>query len=242
MTYYLPFEDENILFSSDVDLLKEAFEHGEPVVLILDDSNKDRNTGFCRFAVTDDFAADNEFLKLVIARHKKMPLFITESKNLIIKELSMGDLDGVMQIFDNEELSLLKLPEDDKDIEKFYSNKDEAAVYLNNYIKSVYEFYGFGLWGIYSKGDSETLIGIAGFTPKYENDDYLLELGYIVNSEHRCRGIGFEACNAIILYGLDNIEFDRIIIVTDSNNLPSVRLANKLIDIYGNKLTLKLKE
>ena len=214
-------DGQKITISDDVKLLEETAKRGEPIVLILTDDNSDTDTSFARFAIKVDDATDDidslltdDYLRLVIARFYKRPLEIVRTKRLIVRELSRNDTGRLTEIFNTS----------GPDIENFFSNYDEAGEYLERYIRDVYEFYGYGIWGLYLRDDLCEPIGIAGFTPRTEG----LELSYAIEESHRRKGYAFEACSAIIEYADRNIEHDGIFTRMSKDNEASKGLAIKL--------------
>lgn len=232
-----------VYITTDVWKAKEYLESGEPCVLVITDENRDEDMSFARYLVELDEAAlkllvegrDDEvrsilgegYLSMVEARVKEVPLTIAKGQYITLKEFSMENLDDIWDYFENEKPPF---------IESFFDTKDEAKVYLKRYISEVYDFYGYGLWGVFDNFSGD-FAGIVGFTPR-ENTDELdeancsaymdLELGFGIRQKFLRRGFAEEACRLAIAYADENIEYDSVIVRIDPDNVPAQNLARKL--------------
>ena len=70
------------------------------------------------------------------------------------------------------------------------------------------------------------VVGRAGFTPGCSPD--CLEMGYLIREEYRHKGCGMEVCSAILRYAREKLGVSKILLLTDWENLSSIRLAQKL--------------
>lgn len=205
-----------ICISDDNDILNMAGSRGVPVVACLDDSYKEPEQAesqfISRYAVDSLCALDREYLETVYFRTKGIPRRITDTDRLIIRELCRTDLPALLEIYESNE----KTPF----FQSFYDNREEAEEYLNHYIENVYDFYGYGIWGICLKnssayeegknvGTEEPIIGIMGFTPR-EN---ALELGYALQKNYQGKGFVTEAKKALTEYAEHVLDCHNIIIV-----------------------------
>ena len=96
---------------------------------------------------------------------------------------------------------------------------------------------GFGFWTVARRAD-DRIAGWCGLfladNPDYRkqadtgNERFRIELGYLIGSEYRGQGYAAEACREIVRYAFEEIGADRITIRTRRDNLPAVRLAQKL--------------
>ena len=98
--------------------------------------------------------------------------------------------------------------------------------YFAAYVKNQYPLFGYGLWGLFRKNDGE-LLGIAGFdAPPDDSAD--LELGYHIGKDFRRQGHALDACLAALSYAEKELGAERILIRIRRDNLPSLRLSEKL--------------
>ena len=108
--------------------------------------------------------------------------------------------------------------EEDEELEKYLA-----------YIHTVYSVFGFGLWSVVLKKTGE-VIGWCGLQPIGNEDTPLgrIELGYLIDREHRRSGYGYEACRAILDFGFEKLELDEVYAQIDERNRASLRMARKL--------------
>ena len=87
------------------------------------------------------------------------------------------------------------------------------------YRKHQYRFAECGLWALERRADG-VLVGKAGLTDG--------ELGYHIYEPFRRQGYALEACRAIVKYGFETLELDKIRLCTKRSNTASRRLAEKM--------------
>ncbi|MEL6494728.1 MAG: GNAT family N-acetyltransferase [Cyanobacteria bacterium J06623_7] len=80
-------------------------------------------------------------------------------------------------------------------------------------------------WGITIKED--IVIGSCGYK-KIAKRYRRAEIGYEIFAEYRRQGLMSEALNAVIQFGFETMDFNRIEATVDPENLPSILLLNKL--------------
>lgn len=77
-------------------------------------------------------------------------------------------------------------------------------------------------WGLYLEGE---LIGTCGYYRGFENDSG--EIGYVMRSAFRQRGLMFEALQQLTEFGFRSMQLKRITAYTSAENIPSVRMLVK---------------
>ena len=87
------------------------------------------------------------------------------------------------------------------------------------YRKHQYRFAECGLWALERRADG-VLVGKAGLTDG--------ELGYHIYEPFRRQGYALEACRAIVKYGFETLELDKIRLCTKRSNTASRILAEKI--------------
>lgn len=101
---------------------------------------------------------------------------------------------------------------------------ENAENYLvNGPIKS-YKENGFGLWLILLK-DNSVPIGMCGLVNRESLDD--IDIGFAFLPEYSKLGYGYEIAYATINYANHVLRIDKVVAITDSNNIPSIILLNK---------------
>lgn len=214
-------DQKNIVFlSDDPQKIRQAKRQGYPVIAYY---REELPLDVSPYAVESLSAIDEEYLIRVYCHSKGIPQMITMTDRLIIREMTMTDLDALMEIYETNEKTAF--------FQAFYDSREEAAAYLEDYIKNVYDFYGFGIWGICLKEDSVigddipeaqmidlsmrcTLIGIIGLTPR----DDALELGYALSKAYQGKKYIAEARKAVIKYVREILGHHNIIEITNRSN------------------------
>ena len=169
---------------------------------------------------------DFKYLDMVFCRFHNIPLIILETQRCIIRELALSDIDDLFSLYSDTQLT--------KYVEPLF-DYDQEIEYQTNYIKYMYEYYGYGMWLVFDK-ISNKLIGRAGIEHTNTDDNNIsrpnatveLTLGYLISQEYQGKGIAFEICSAIISYVKNNLDFDTISCYIDDNNYASIALATKL--------------
>lgn len=142
-----------------------------------------------------------------------------------------------MSVIETERLRLRHWTERDfSDFARYYSDEDEAryvggkknleeawrhfALQLGHW-----QLKGFGYWAVDEK-DSNNFVGCAGLwqSPGWPE----VELGYWLLKDHRAKGYAFEACRHCIAFAKEASFSKSLVSYIDPNNLPSIRLAERL--------------
>lgn len=178
-----------------------------------------QNLSKADFIVEGFDEVDYNFVNQVYSITHKEPAIIATTDNLIIRELSDEDIDA---------LCLLR---SDHDIRTFINDIDEniniEKEKLKAYIKNVYSYYGYGLWGVFLKA-SGCLIGQCGIDLKTLDGEEIYELGYLLAKEYQGKGYAYEFVTAVIKYCFSNLDIDTITSIIEENNEKSIRLAKKI--------------
>ena len=200
---------------------------------------------------------DEPFIRMVHNHCFNEAWQVLETERLRIREMCVGDIDDLIRIYSDNEIT--------KYMEGLFEREKELK-YMEQYIANIYGFYGYGMW-IVEKKDG-TVIGRAGIeyydsemktenqiTGVYKSDEgsfrsdcvasdtktvaeggesmeesneYCHLLGYVIGVEYQNQGYGFEACRAIIDYGINCLSLKEIKVNIDRDNEKSIRLAEKL--------------
>ncbi|MBO4808203.1 MAG: GNAT family N-acetyltransferase [Lachnospiraceae bacterium] len=142
---------------------------------------------------------------------------ILETERLIIRESTVDDVDEFYRIYAEEGIT-------DYTEELFEDPEDEKR-YMQNYIREIYGFYGFGVWTLVLK-ETGKVIGRAGISVRDGFDEP--EIGYVLEKGYHRQGIAYEACSAIIDYFKENYSFDRIMALSEEGNVAGNALLHKL--------------
>ena len=139
---------------------------------------------------------------------------ILETKRLIIEHFTCADIHMWASI------------EADPLVRKFVDGKCLSREEAGHYVKMNMDSYaenGFGRFAVRSK-TSKRLIGMCGFLRQDEEIDF----GYRYSAETWGKGIGYEAANKVLNYGLEHLNLKKIYAGVAIENIPSIKILEKL--------------
>ncbi len=146
-----------------------------------------------------------------------MKPFEIETARLQLRPLAAEDLDAIHGIWVEPEVR--RYLWDDERIPR-----ERAEAVLAGSVES-FESRGFGNWAVIHKENGE-LIGFCGF--RSLEDEPEIELLYGISTPYWGMGLATEAARAAIRYGFEEVGFDRILGITDTENLASRRVLEKI--------------
>lgn len=167
------------------------------------------------FADIDEVGIDS--YEKAYQRYARLPWTILETDRCVIRETTVEDVDEFYKIYADPEMT--------RYMEGLFKNPEDEKKYQADYIEKVYGLLGFGTWTVIRKEDGR-IIGRAGFSVRNGFDD--IELGFLIGTEFQRQGYAYEVCKAIIEYGRNVLQFDRIITFVKAENHVSVHLCEKL--------------
>jgi len=88
-----------------------------------------------------------------------------------------------------------------------------------------WQIRGYGQWAVIEKASGE-IIGRVGLW--YPDAAPAIELGWIIRRSRWNNGFATEAARAAARYGLDVVGAERLISIIQPDNLPSIRVAEKI--------------
>jgi RimJ/RimL family protein N-acetyltransferase/soluble P-type ATPase len=173
---------------------------------------------------------DQRFFVNVLHRSLGFPITIANTKRLIVRELAPEDIKEMYAMYE------------DPDVRRFIPDIDD---YLDvemekqaAYIRNVYSFYGYGIWGVYSK-TSKKLIGRCGIENQMVDGKEEITLSYLLDSKYWGYGYAIECCNAVFAYAKSQLDITRIVAVIDAQNARSIRTAKNLNMTFEKEITYK---
>ena len=188
---------------------KAALEQGFFCIGYLNPELPGQKLSGCRILLEGFEEIDRGFLEQVHTRALGLPVRIAETRRLILREMTLSDLPELNRICREN-----GLPE---------TGEEEAGAY----IRYMYGLYQCGMWVVLEK-ESGRLIGRAGFGIADYLPEAELDLGYLIDTPYRRQGYGEEACRAVLDYGRDWLELQRISAYVEEENQVSVHLLEKL--------------
>ncbi len=174
--------------------------------------------GKASYVVYDEEDIDDDLLELVCARKYNEPLVISETGKFIIREMTVGDLPHLYELYQ----TLSDCPY----VEPLYEYEDEKAFTIK-YIENMYGFFGYGLWLVFDKKTGE-LVARAGIENRSIDGQNCQELGYLVKKSWQGKHVAWEVMNHIVDIAKDRFGLEELYICTEKTNNPSIQLALKL--------------
>lgn len=151
-------------------------------------------------------------------RFKSFPRLETE--RLVLREITTEDAEWYLKHFSTNEIVYGQGYPAPKGIK-------EAMEELQLYFIDLFNSRNGFRWGIQLKGETG-LIGSCGFYKWTRPDGRQAEMGYDLNPKYWRRGIMSEAMKAIINFGFEQMQLNRIEITIMPRNYASITLALKL--------------
>lgn len=192
---------------------------GIPVVGYLNPNSGDQSLDKAFVVINSFEELDSRFFENILHRVHNEPVIIADTKRLLIRELAESDIDNMYQIYQ------------DPNIREFVDNIDDYKQAEKDkmlaYIRNVYSFYGYGLWGVFSK-TTHGLIGRCGIENQVVDGKEEIVLSYLLDSKHWGYGYAIECCRAVLLYARDELDIERVVAVIDKRNTRSIHTAEKL--------------
>jgi len=102
---------------------------------------------------------------------------------------------------------------------------DDARAYLDKGPLAMYRRFGFGLWVVELKGTGEPT-GLCGLIKRDALED--VDIGFAFLPRFWRQGYALESARAVIAYGREILELDRIVAITSPDNDASIRLLEKI--------------
>lgn len=161
---------------------------------------------------------DYEFVKRQYQRKHDLPWTILETKRCIVREITMEDLDELYELY--------RMPGITRYMEPLYERSKEEE-YTRAYINNMYHYYGYGMWVIVQKS-TQRVIGRAGFNEQVIEGVAETEMGYMIAADLQGQGYATEVCRAIMEYGREYHEFQKLNCLIEPENQASIALAESL--------------
>lgn len=162
---------------------------------------------------------DATFFSNIYRRHQGLPVVIAETEHLCIRESAPADFDQLYWISREEGNSDY--------METMGSDEEEEREKFLDYIRCMYQFYGFGLWTVEEK-EKGKIVGRCGFFVTDELPGGCVEIGYLIGKQYRRKHFALEACRQILNYAFCELEIPKVYAAIHKGNRPSQELAKRL--------------
>ena len=143
---------------------------------------------------------------------------VLETERLVLRHLTTSDAEFILRLV-NEQSFITNIG--DRGIRSL----EQASNYLlDGPIKS-YAAHGHGPYMVELKPELQP-VGMCGLLKRAEFDD--IDLGYAFLPEFWSRGFAFEAASAVLRFANESLHVTRTLGLVSPDNLPSIRLLEKL--------------
>ena len=188
-----------------------------PYIVVLNEKNKGQRFPNGAYCVENAEDIDDAYKDRVYRRFRGLPWEIAETTRLRIREITVDDIPRLYELYGGEGVT--------KYMEPLFPEPQQEVEYTKAYIENVYHFYGYGMWVIVQK-ESGAVIGRVGLEYKEGFDG--LELGFMLGAEYQHRGYAYEACKAVLSYGVSVLGVTRFFAFVNEENTASIRLCGRL--------------
>lgn len=160
---------------------------------------------------------------------------ILETERTILRKVTTDDAEFILDLLNQP--SFIKYIGD-----RNVRSVDEAREYIESRFLASYENHGFGLYAVELKTE-RTPIGICGFVKRDSLPD--ADIGFAFLAQFEKQGYGFETADAMMTYGRNVLNLERVLAIVSQGNESSCRLLEKLgfkfehlIEVADEKLQL----
>src|SRR5450755_4762461 len=143
---------------------------------------------------------------------------VLQTERLALRELTVDDAVFIRELVN--EPSWIRFIGD-----RGVRSVDDARAYLLKGPIAMYARFGFGLWAVELKETGEAA-GLCGLIKRDALED--VDIGFAFLPRFWRQGYALESARAVIAYGREILELDRIVAITSPDNDASIRLLEKI--------------
>jgi RimJ/RimL family protein N-acetyltransferase len=144
---------------------------------------------------------------------------ILETPRLLLRHLLPDDLDSLFTLYSDPEIRRY-FPEGTL---TYAETKEELEWFLHGHP----DYPELGLWATIHK-ETGRFIGRCGLLPWTIDEQFEVEVAYLLAKEFWGQGLATEAAQAILDYGFGKLGLHRLVCLIDRENLASIRVASKI--------------
>jgi len=215
--------EEAIILTDNPGIIEEAVLMDIACAAIIDSDGIEGGQSFpyARYCLQNLSELSLDEVVKIWQRHRNIPWEIASTIRLTLREQTLSDLEDLYDMYSNPSTTLF--------MEDLFEDRKEEEEYLKEYIRHQYGFFEYGLWTIIEKC-SGNYVGRAGLSNREGYEE--AEVGYVIKSEYRNKGMGKEALEAILTYAKDNLGMKSLIAFSRPENTVSIKLLSSLDFIY----------
>jgi RimJ/RimL family protein N-acetyltransferase len=209
--------DETLVISDSGEDAEYLSDKGFYVVGLWHELNKGERFKELKYIFSELTEIDIDSFVKTYQRYAGEPWEVLRTDRLIIRETTIEDIDEFYKLYADPEMT--------RYMEGLFEDPEDEKRYQRDYINKVYGLMGFGVWTLVRASDN-TIIGRAGYSIRNGFEE--IELGFLVGTQFQRQGYAFEACKAILDYGRDMLQFDKVQTLVKKENKVSIHLCEKL--------------
>ncbi|MEW9121529.1 MAG: GNAT family protein [Thermotaleaceae bacterium] len=142
-----------------------------------------------------------------------------ETEDLLLRKIELSDATRLLAIWSNKDVTKYMNIEPFENLEQV---KDMVEL-----LNSLFEQREANRWAIVLK-EKNCVIGTCGYNRGLKEEDFLGEIGYELDKAYWGKGYGTEALKAVIDYGFEQLELNRIEAMVMLENIQSTALLKRL--------------
>ncbi len=146
-------------------------------------------------------------------------MVILETDRLLLRHQVIEDLDDLWALYCDPEIT--------KYIPDAPRSREEAQQELEWHMNGHPRFPKLGLWATIHK-ETGKFIGRCGLLPWTIDGQSEVEVAYTIAHEFWGQGLATEAAQAILRYGFEKLNLNRLICLIDEENIASQKVAEKI--------------
>ena len=213
----LPAAEAMLWIADDPDAARRMEAEGKAVLGYLPADHENADFSGIRYLAENLTELDGDYLDKIYRRYHGIPWDILETEHCLLRETTEEDVDAFYRIYAHPSVTAY--------MEDLFPDRDQELAYTRDYIKNIYEFYGFGVWTVILRETGE-VIGRAGLS--YREGFEEPELGFLVGVPWQGKGLATEICRAVLEFGKEELGFTKVIAFAEPENAASNHILKKL--------------
>ena len=143
---------------------------------------------------------------------------ILETERLVLREIVEFDAEFIFDLVNQPSFI------------KYIGNRgidtlEKARKVVEERYRASYAEFGYGLYAVELKETGEA-IGFCGFVRREELPD--ADIGFAFLPQFEKKGFAFESASAVMKYGRETLNLERVLAITTQDNFSSIKLLEKL--------------
>ena len=209
-------KNETLFLADNAQTLNKMLEAGYYTIALQHDLNNRADLQKALYAMSEIRHLDFDSFLKAYERLAGLPWHILDTKRLTVRETTIEDVDDFYRIYNAPIITKHMAP-------MMEINKERE--YAAEYIRTIYNFYGHGIWTVILKETGE-VIGRAGIS--WREGFRHPELGFVIARPHQRKGYAEEVLRAILELAKNILEFDTVQALIHPENTASINLIKKL--------------